>query len=292
MNRLGRVMLLVGGFALAAMTGCKEEPKPAEVHKDKGNELLEAGKYVDAAKEFEASLQADPAQTKLWEKVAYCYKLGGDLDKAVDAIQHTLPPTADTAAKAAMLKNIAGMYLQAGNGPKAEQYFSEMVKLNPQDDYALSWLEEIHMQRGGAKDAKVKANLAELETALDFAEKVIALKPNVINAYVNKRVIFAKYNDYWKKEMEAAQDEAKANRKDKAKAKEAMERATQAEAKMNEYKQKYDDMSGKIKEVVEANKAAAAAAAKSGQPAPGAPAAPGAQPAPGASSPEAQPAPK
>ena len=39
MNRVGRVVLVLGAMSALAVSGCKKEPTPAEIHKDKGNAL-------------------------------------------------------------------------------------------------------------------------------------------------------------------------------------------------------------------------------------------------------------
>jgi len=238
-------VLVLGAMALSVATGCKKEPTPAELHRDEGNKFLNASEWEKAAAEYGQSLEADPKQEKLWEKKAYAHLQLKQMEQADAAILRTLEFKTEPAKKAEVYRNLAAMYLQTSQD-KAEQYFNKAIETDPQDDQSLAWLAEIYSQRGGARNAKGAAVPAMLDKALGYYDKVIAVKPELPNTYLNKRIVLAKYMEYEKLQKQASEQDAAQQAKDKAKADEAKAAAEQHQTKMDAYKQQMDEATKKF----------------------------------------------
>lgn len=249
---------LLGAFLLAtALPACKEEPPtPAKMHLTAGDKHFVAKEWKQAAEEYGKSLEADPSQDKVWDKKAYCHQQDGDMEGTVATLAKMAESKKEPVDKAKIHRSIAALWMQKPNMEKAEASFLEAVKALPTDDESLSWLGEIHSQRGGARDGKAPAVPAELDKAYEYYDKVAALKPDKPDAYINQRVILTKYMGHFKKLKEEAEAEAKANEKDKDKAAEATARAEKHKASMDEYQKKMEAVTAKL---VEANKKTAAA---------------------------------
>lgn len=259
MFRLQRVGLMLAALALVGATACeKGEPEAVTVPRGKGNELLNANKYAEAAEQYALSLQADPKQEKVWERKAFCHMKAGDMDKAEESLLKLLEFRTEPAQRLEVYRNIASMYLQPGasNSEKAEKYFLEALKLKSDDEASMGWVAEIHAQRGGARNMNAPAVPAELDIALGYYDKLIEMKPNVPDMLFNKRIALIRYMDYEKKAKDAAEQEAKDNAKDATKVAEAKAKADAAQAKFDELKGKMDAVTAKL---VEINKAAKAA---------------------------------
>jgi tetratricopeptide (TPR) repeat protein len=264
MNKVARLSLVIGACALA-MIGCKKEPTPAEIHKDKGNTLLDAQKWTEAAEEYRLSLEADPKQEKLWEKKAYAHMQAGDMDSADTSILKLLDFRPEPEKKAEVYRNLASMYLQKSTD-KAEKYFNEAVKIDPKDDVSLAWLAEIYAQRGGARNPKQTAVPAMLDKALEYYDQVIAVKPELPNTYLNKRIVMAKYMDYTRIQKEAAEQDLKLNSKNAAKVAELNATIAEHQARIDDFKAKFEELTKRFSEVAKAAKAAQAAQATGTKP--------------------------
>lgn len=248
MNALGRVVLMIGALALGGTTSCKKEPDLATIHREAGDRHLGKSEWKEAAEEYGQSLQADPKQEKIWEKKAYSHREAGDMDQAAAAILKTVDFKPDAAKKAEVYRNLGGMYMPTGGYDKAEKYFNEALKIDPNDDASLSWLAELYSQRGGARDMKAKAVPADLDKALEYYEKVIALKPELPNSYLNERIVMAKYMEYERQQKEAAEQEAQENSKDKDKVEAAKAAAEKHQGRMDEFKKRFDELTKKFSE--------------------------------------------
>jgi tetratricopeptide (TPR) repeat protein len=255
MKALGRVVLVIGALALAGTTACKSEPDPATVHSQAGDEHFRNAAWKQAAEEYGLSVQANPKQEKVWEKKAVAHQNDGNLDEAAAAMLKTVDFKPDAAQKAEVCRGLANAYLQKGDADKAEKYFNEALKYDPKDDAALSWLGEIAASRGGARDMKAEAVPAQLDKAMEYYDKVIALKPELPTPYLNKRIVVAKYMEKERKAKEAAEQEAKTN-KDKDKVEAAKKEAEAHQTRIDELKKQFDEFT---KQFSEAQKKAAQA---------------------------------
>ena len=234
--------------AFAGFAGCAKED-PAEVHRRKGNELFKKDQFAQAAEEFTLSLQANPQQEKIWEKLAVTYQRAGNQQKAVEALLKTVDFKTDPQAKAEVYRNVAGMLLQGPKPFDAEQYFTSAVKLDPKDDSSLLWLAEMESTRGGARAMQADPVQEHLDKAIGYYDQIIAAKPEALLAYVNKRIVLLKLMNAAKKEKESSEALAAVLKKDPVKKKEALERASLQQARMDELKVKADELSDKITEL-------------------------------------------
>ena len=209
MKRLGSVGLMLGVLTLGGTFGCADEKaEKAKEHRVKGTNFLADKEYAKATKEYEESLKIDPTQEKVWEKKAFAHLQAGQTDEAAQAALKMLDFAKTPDDKAGVYRNVAAMYAKNGPLEKAEQYFKEALKINPKDADALSWVAEVHSQRGGARSMAAPAVPEELEKALQVYDQVLALNPNSANTYLNKRIVIAKYMEHAKSLRDAAEQEA------------------------------------------------------------------------------------
>jgi tetratricopeptide (TPR) repeat protein len=237
MNRT-RKFVLLGVAALALATGCK--PDPATEHREKAINFSNQSQWKEAIDEYALSLQADPKQEKLWEEKAYAHMQLQENEPFEQAMVKLAELKPDNLKKAEIYRNIGGVFVQKGLGDQAEKNFMKAVELNPKDDQSLGWIAEIWAQRGGARSMGVPAKPEALDKALEFTDKVIALKPNETAGYINKRIALMKYVDYWQQQKAAADKDAVVE-KDKEKRKEHLTRGDQALAQIDKYKKLLED---------------------------------------------------
>lgn len=254
MTPIPRGLVVLSLAAGALIAGCEHERNPALEHRKLGNVLYERADFEAAAAEYERSLAADPKQEKLWDKLAFTYKKAGLTDKAAQTLKKTLPFKADDQARTQVYRNIAGMYLEKGDGKGAEQYFGEALTIDPKDEQSLTWLAEISSQLGGARNQTQPAIPARLTQAISLYDQVIAVNPGASMAYVNKRIALIKYMNGELQSKMYAEEEAKKYRRHKDIAVAANERAKAHADKAAELKLLVEETSKKLAEV---NKASA-----------------------------------
>lgn len=241
------------GFATLIVTAACKKPDPAVVHNKKGDQLYEQGNFEAAAKEFGLALEINPNQDKLWEKKAAAYMKAGNTDEAAAALVRASEHS-DPKAKADRYRTIAGMYVETRHPEKAEKYFAEAVKIDPNDDVSLQWLGEIYSTRGGARAAKAQAIPAELEKAIGYYDQAISISPAALIPYVQKKIAMIKFAQHEQQQADAADREAIERKKDKPRAAEAQARAAQHRTRAEELKKQVDDLTGKISEIQKASK--------------------------------------
>jgi tetratricopeptide (TPR) repeat protein len=256
MNRLGRLGWVLGVLTLTAATGCEEKPEPAKIHRVKGSDHLSKKEWKEAAAAYELSLQADPKQDKVWEKKAFAHMQMGETDKAAESLLKLMEFKTEPAQKAELYRGLASLHMTGGQSDKAEQYFNEALKLEPKDEASLGWLAEIYSQRGGARSMAAAPNEEALQKSLEYYDQVIAINPNSANTYLNKRIVMAKYMEHEKQQKDVAELEVKENAKNATKAAEARARAEKHQARMEEFKKQFDELSQKFSAAAKAAKAA------------------------------------
>jgi tetratricopeptide (TPR) repeat protein len=244
---LREAVLALTVVAVAGLAGCQEDP--AEAHRLKGNELFKKEQWTKAAEEYRLSLEADPKQEKLWDKLAAAHMRAGQTDEAVQALLKTIDFRPDPQKKAEVYRNIGGLLLQSPKPFDAEQYFLEAVKLAPNDDASLLWLGEMESQRGGARNMQAAAVREHLDKAVAYYDQVITAKPDALVAYVNKRIALIKLMNEEKRQKEAAEGVALAIRRNTAQKQEALSRVAHHQARIDELKAKADELSAKITEL-------------------------------------------
>lgn len=247
-----------GAIALmTALPACKDPPpSPAKMHLTAGDKHRVASEWKEAAEEYGKSLEADPKQEKVWETKAYCHQQAGDTEAAVATLMKWAETKTEAAEKAKLIRFGADLWRQKPNMEKAEAAYLEALKVLPTDTESLSWLGEMHSQKGGARDGKAPAVPAELDKAYGYYEKVAGITPDKPDPYINQRVILTKLKAYHAKEQTDAEALAKSLEKEK----DAKDKIAEATAKAEKSKAAVEETQKKIEEVtaklVEANKKA------------------------------------
>lgn len=242
--------------AVLALAACKKDPTPSELAHAKGDELYAKDDYAGAAKAFDESIALDAKQpVKDYEKAAFSHMKAGNFDRSAELLLATLSQKTDAAGKIETYKNVAGMYMQsAGRPDKAEEFFQKAFELDPKDDQTLAWLAELSSQQGGARATKAEADPKHLDKALERYDALIALTPNVPAPYVNKRIVLLKYVEHLGRLKAEAEKSAEENKDDKQVAGDFLDTAKKHQARAEELKLAYEDVSKKLGEVMKAQK--------------------------------------
>jgi len=251
-------MLVASALCAAGVIACKK-PDPAAIHREKGDELFEKDQWAAAADEYALSLQADPKQDKLWEKKAVAHMKAGKPDLAAASLLKQVDNAATPKDRAEIYRKVGGIYLEQKKPDEAEKYFLEALKADPKDQDSLAWLGEISSTRGGARAGSLVAVPAHLDKAIAYYDQAIAVNPNNLMAYVNKRIALFKYMSYEQRLKDAAEQDVKAARVDRAKIERAKAQAQQHEGRAADMKRQIDELGTKITEL---QKEAASAKAK------------------------------
>jgi tetratricopeptide (TPR) repeat protein len=287
MKRLGRVGLVISVLTLTGTTACEDKPDPAKLHRIQGSDFLNKKDWKNAAAEYTLSLQADPNQGEVWKKKAYAHMQMGESEETAKALVKYSEFVKDAQEKAdlqlniaqeylkarkveeanaafakilatktepkdqtAFYRSVADAYLKAGLLDEGERQFNEALKIDPKDEASLGWLAEIYATRGGARSKDAPVVPEHLDKSLEYYDQVIAINPAYPFSYVNKRIVMAKYLEYEVKQKEIAELEAKANAKNKAKAKEAQARAADHLKRAEDYKRQFDELTVKYTETL------------------------------------------
>lgn len=243
-------------IALGGLTACEKEPDKAEIHRRAGHALVKEGQYLEAAAEYDKSLQADPKQEKVWEQKAFALMKGGKNDEAAEALIKTVDFKADQAGKIEVYRNVAGMYLKSATPEKSEKYFLEVLKMDPKDEQSLTWLGELFSQLGGARSNEATPDGVALEKAISYYDQAIAVNPKSVTPLVNKRIALAKYAQHLQKGIADAQQTAIDNKDDKEIVAESEATAAKYTAQLEELKKTMDATSAALTEALKAQKAA------------------------------------
>jgi tetratricopeptide (TPR) repeat protein len=243
MKRFARIALIVVA-PLVAFAACKGNP--AAMHRDKGYEYADKGDWKQAASEFGQSLNLDPKQETIWEQKAYAHIQLKEYDEAEAAMVKFAEFKSDAAKKAKVLNNVGGMYVQAGDSQKAEKMFLKALAVNPSDDEALTWLGELYSQRGGARMPPGPPDPSALQKAIEYYDKLVAVKPDLPNTYINERIALVKLAEYEQSQKDAALKDAFATKKDPAKKQELQAAADAHQTRIDQLKKQIDEVTHKF----------------------------------------------
>ncbi len=214
---------------LALLAACTRDA--AIVHREAGDDLLGRSDFKGAAAEYAQSLALAPGQAQVWSKLAFAKLKSGDRDGAAEALAKQAEAEADPARKADAYRNAAGIYLQNTDQDKAERYLLEAVRVDPADESSLAWLGELASVRGGARVQVGPVVPAELDKAIGWYGRAIALRPDARAAHGNRRIAIVKYLGALEDERAAQTARLKRAGKDAAAAADAKDRIAKAEAK-------------------------------------------------------------
>lgn len=217
---------------LALVSACK--PDPAVVHRDAGDHLLARSDFAGAAAEYAQSLAVAPMQPKVWGKLAFARLKAGDRDGAAEALAKQAESETDPARKADAYRNAAGVHLQGADRDKAEPYLLEAVRVDPADEASLGWLGELASARGGARMQVGPIVPAELDKAIAYYGRIVALQPEARAAHANRRIAVVKYLRALDDERAAQTARLSRAGKDAAAAADAKDRIAKSEAKRTE----------------------------------------------------------
>jgi tetratricopeptide (TPR) repeat protein len=218
--------------ALALVAACTREP--SIVHREAGDDLLAKSEFAGAAAEYAQSLALAPGQAQVWSKLAFAKLKAGDRDGAAEALAKQAESETDPARKVDAYRSAAGIYLQGTDPDKAERYLLEAVRVDPADESSLGWLGELASIRGGARVQVGPVVPAELDKAIAYYGRVIALKPDARPAHANRRIAIVKYLSALEDERAAQTARLRRAGKDAAAAADARERIAKADAKKAE----------------------------------------------------------
>ncbi|HSP18865.1 MAG TPA: tetratricopeptide repeat protein [Myxococcaceae bacterium] len=250
--------LCVSLFTLSiALPACSKPPEdPAVLHRALGNDHARNADWAAAAQEYALSLQANPRDSKVWELKANAHlKLGQVPQAAESLVRRAEYTTTDPNAKAEAYRLVAGIYVQRQDFAEAEKAFIEASKLDPSDELSLSWLGEFASGRGGARSMADQPDPVWLSKAIAYYDKVIALNPDNLFAYVNKRIAITKYMVFEEQEKALADRLIYLERKDAFKMEAAKTRLNESTARLAEFEGEIAKLSKKISELVAAQKA-------------------------------------
>lgn len=258
-------LIFVGGTSCDDIQKKLKDPlgrnEPGRVHRQKGIEAFKKQRWAEAAQEWQMSLDARPEQKELYEKLAFAWVKAGKLDEAAEVLKKTVAFQETPKDKLDITRKIAAMYMQGGRLDKAEQYYQEVLKVEPKDDAAITWLGEIQSVLGGARAAAIPADLPRLEQAIAYYDQALEINPENLTPWVNKRIALFKMRDHWQLKKNAADKElAELPKKKKKEREEATTRSAEAQAKIDELAPRVEVVSAKVSELVAKRKAAQAAA--------------------------------
>lgn len=243
--------------ALALLAACTRDP--SIVHREAGDDRMAKSDFAGAAAEYALSLATAPAQPQVWDKLAFAKLKAGDRDGAAEALARHAELETVPARKAEAYRNAAGVYLQEADRDKAERYLLEAVRADPSDEASLAWLGELASIRGGARVQLGPVVPAELDAAIAYYGRVIALRPDNRAAHANRRIAIVKYLPALDDERAAQTARLQRAGKDAAAAADAKERLAKAAARKEELQKLLAESSATLSP---AQKAAAAPTAR------------------------------
>ena len=248
--------LLFSLFTLSiGLTACSKPEDPAALHRGLGNEYARKADWAAAVREYGLSLQANPNDRKVWELKANAHLRLGELRQAAESLAKPAEYTSDPAAKAEVYRLVASMYVEHREFDEAEKAFAEALKFDPRDELSLSWLGEFASARGGARSMTEQPDPVWLMKAIAYYDKAIAVNPDNLFAYVNKRIAITKYLVFEQQERALADRLIQLERKDALKVAAARTRLTESTARIEGFEKEIAELSKKIKEIQAAQKA-------------------------------------
>ena len=253
MARTSPLALLAATLALGA---CSSGPDTATVERQAGDDLFKKQEFVQAAAAYQRSLEANPKQEKVYERMAAALMRAEKRDEAAQALVKTLEFKKDAAQKAEVYRNAAGVFLQSAERDKAKPYLQEALKLEPKDEASVSWLGELAAFRGGARSNEMPAVAEDLDEALVWYGKLTELKPESRPAWAHKRVVLVKYTNLMIERQKAALESARQKRG--ADREEARARAAGFGQRAEAMKKQVEEIDRKLAELKKAQQAAAA----------------------------------
>jgi tetratricopeptide (TPR) repeat protein len=161
---------------------------------DKGNQLIEEGKYDEAVKVFEEFLAKYPEIYQARLNIGSCFLKKGDLEKAASEFQLVLDKTLqtlgsynrDVATSIRALSGLGEIALRKGDFESAQKYFTQALEVSPQDEVAAYNVGEIFFSN------------QKIDEAIKYFELAIQIKKDWSKAYYKLGVVYLNKGDFAK----------------------------------------------------------------------------------------------
>ena len=257
MSRITPLFLATTSLALLVV-GCRESE--ADTHHRAAIKAYDLGDFATAAAEYDKVYELNKSlDERVQKKGAQAWAKAKEFARSA-AIFERLANTKQGKERADLYREIAAMYMgAAGDFDAAEAWYKKALELEPKDDRIVSWLAELSAIRGGARSQTAEVKPEHLELALTRYDEAIALNPTQLSNYINKRIIFVRFVDYYQKQHTQALADVEANKRDKKVREQFQEDAARYEKAALAYRQKLEENNAKIGELAKAAHAAEAA---------------------------------
>ena len=161
---------------------------------DKGNQLIEEGKYDEAIKVFEEFLAKYPEIYQTYLNIGSCYLKKGDLEKAALEFQLVLDKTLqmhgsynrDVATSIRALSGLGEIALRKGDFESAQKYFTQALEVSPQDEVAAHNVGEIFFSN------------QKVDDAIKYFELAIQIKKDWSKPYYRLGIVYLNKGDFAK----------------------------------------------------------------------------------------------
>lgn len=161
---------------------------------DKGNQLIEEGRYDEAVKVFEEFLAKYPEIYQARLNIGSCFLKKGDLEKAASEFQLVLDKTLqtlgsynrDVATSIRALSGLGEIALKKDDFESAQKYFREALDVSPEDETAAYNVGEIFFSN------------QKVDDAIKYFELAIQIKKDWSKPYYRLGIVYLNKGDFAK----------------------------------------------------------------------------------------------
>lgn len=161
---------------------------------DKGNQLIEEGKYDEAVKVFEEFLVKYPEIYQTHLNIGSCFLKKGDLEKAASEFQLVLDKTfqmhgsykKDAATSLRAFSGLGEISLKRDDFESAQKYFREALDVSPEDETAAYNVGEIFFSN------------QKVDDAIKYFELAIQIKKDWSKPYYRLGIVYLNKGDFAK----------------------------------------------------------------------------------------------
>jgi tetratricopeptide (TPR) repeat protein len=161
---------------------------------DKGNQLIEEGKYDEAVKVFVEFLAKYPEIYQTHLNIGSCFLKRGDLEKAASEFQLVLDKTLemhgsykkDPATSLRAFSGLGEIALKKDDFESAQKYFREALDVSPEDETAAYNVGEIFFSN------------QKVEDAIKYFELAIQIKKDWSKPYYRLGIVYLNKGDFAK----------------------------------------------------------------------------------------------
>jgi len=161
---------------------------------DKGNQLIEEGKYDEAVKVFEEFLAKYPEIYQTHLNIGSCFLKKGDLEKAASEFQLVLDKTLemhgsykkDAATSLRAFSGLGEIALKKDDFESAQKYFREALDVSPEDETAAYNVGEIFFSN------------QKVDDAIKYFELAIQIKKDWSKPYYRLGIVYLNKGDFAK----------------------------------------------------------------------------------------------